>query len=99
MKRQIYKKILLRGGLLVILFIGLGGSCNQPDDELKQTGNLIKKFAIRQNPAFGNRRIRFSGVIDGAGGDDVCACIKVCDQNGENCTSCVCSPSSCGKCD
>jgi hypothetical protein len=45
-------------------------------------------------PAFGFRRTRFFGAVDGDG----CACLTVCNSKGENCTPCSCSPPNCGTC-
>lgn len=102
MKRSYYFKPMLRIGLLVLVFVSLSskcpqqGDCSHQGDEVNQAAELIRQHAIKQNPAFRNQRVQFRGTKDG--GDGVCACIQVCNSQGENCTACSCSPSGCGSC-
>ncbi len=70
-----------------------------PGDEIHQTGVALKSFAERSSPAFRNQRLKVFGNIEGGGLSEVCACIKVCNSQGQNCTACSCSPASCGTCD
>lgn len=39
-----------------------------------------------------------SGTLRRRGDGDGCACLKVCNGNGGNCTPCTCSPPNCGTC-
>jgi hypothetical protein len=87
---------LFRLSLMGVVLVTLLGGCERQGDEVKQAGDAIKQFAAKQNLRAG--RNRFSGIIDGAAGE-VCACLKVCDANGQNCTACSCSPANCGSCD
>jgi len=99
MKRFLTFTPLLRVSLLGVILITLSGGCSREGDEVKQAGDAIRQHVAKQNPTFGAGRIRFSGTIDGAASDGVCACIQVCDSKGQNCTTCSCSPANCGKCD
>jgi hypothetical protein len=98
MKRFCLVTSLFRVGLLGVALVVLNGSCTQRGDELQQAGGAIRQHAARNNPAFRTERIRFSGTIDAVDSDGTCACIKVCNSKGENCTGCSCSPASCGTC-
>lgn len=84
--------------LLAVVLVVLYASCARQGDELTQVADGIRQHAAKQNPAFRAGRLRYVGTIDDANSDGVCACIQVCDSKG-NCTSCVCSPANCGKCD
>lgn len=97
MKRASIRRF-LQLGLLGVAVIVVSGSCAQQRDEVQQVQDAITQYAARQNVPYRNQRFRFSGVIDGAAGDG-CACLKVCDSKGQNCTACVCSPANCGSCD
>jgi hypothetical protein len=53
-------------------------------------------LARRQGLFLRGSRWTIGGVgLDGA---DVCACLQVCDGNGNNCTPCTCDPPGCGTC-
>jgi len=87
-------------GLIAVLFLGQGCTNPKSGDEIASAGDAIQSHAIKANPALRGQRLRVSGVIDGANSaDGVCACLKVCDANGQNCTACSCSPANCGTCD
>jgi hypothetical protein len=92
------KRVMI-AGLALFLFLG-GGCTNEPtQNDLQQAGETIREHAIALNPALRGQRLQVSGTIGTIeGGDDVCACLKVCDANGENCTACSCSPPNCGTC-
>jgi hypothetical protein len=60
-------------------------------------GPAIREIAVRAEPRLRGQNLRFTGTVLEAG--DGCACIKVCNSVGENCTPCVCSPANCGSCD
>jgi hypothetical protein len=52
-------------------------------------------FHARRVPVSG-RGLAIGGVhVDGG---DVCACLRVCDGQGNNCTPCSCDPPGCGSC-
>lgn len=75
-------------------------SCQRPRSAEASLGPTIRGIAERAEPRLRGRNLRFTGNILGIdGGNGVCACLKVCDANGENCTSCVCDPADCGSCD
>jgi hypothetical protein len=89
------------GALIGLLFVAIFNSCvqRQKGNEINQAADLIKEHAIKSNPALKGKRLKVNMSIDGGiSSNDPCACIVVCDGNGENCTSCVCSPANCGSC-
>lgn len=87
-------------GLVVSLFLGQGCANLNSSDDINTASKAIQSHAVKANPALRGQRVRVSGVIDGVNSvDGVCACLKVCDGNGQNCTACSCSPANCGTCD
>jgi hypothetical protein len=93
MKRFFLPKPLLWAGLLVVVFVSMAGNCGSKGDEVKQTGEAVTQIAAKNNSALAGQRLKFNGRVNG-----VCACIQVCNGQGENCTACVCSPAGCGSC-
>ncbi len=87
--------------LALLTLLTLGTACTTPQrgDDVASASHAIQSLALKQNPGLRGQRLRVGGVIDSAGSDGVCACLKVCDGNGENCTACSCSPANCGSCD
>jgi hypothetical protein len=82
-------------GMLVVL---TQASCEQhKPTQAPGIGPAIREMAVRAEPRLRGQNLRFSGTVLGVG--DGCACLKVCNGAGENCTSCVCSPANCGTCD
>jgi hypothetical protein len=80
---------------LTISFVSCTSSKKEVD--LVDAKNAIKNHLLKSKPAL--RGKNFSIIDGGLKADDVCACIKVCDGNGNNCTECVCSPAGCSTCD
>ena len=95
-KSRFYVGLILASLFLICFF----SNCTQTQkgDEVKQAADLIREYALKSNPALKGKKLRVSMTIDG-GLNEVCACIKVCDANGNNCTACTCSPANCGSCE
>lgn len=77
-------------------------SCTSSKKEIDivDAKNAIKNHLLKTKPALKGKKFSINMSIDGGlNVDDVCACIKVCDGNGNNCTECVCSPAGCSTCD
>lgn len=90
--------------LLGFLTLCTFSNCAQQKPEktsVNEAVNVIKEHALKSNPALRGKKMRVNMAIDGSFGnsaDGVCACIQVCDANGQNCTACSCSPANCGSC-
>ncbi len=87
---------------LVIVFnllISVAG-CASKQGNLNEAGVIIKTQAVKNNPALQRKRLQINGLFTPANdlGVSSCACFKVCDGNGENCTKCTCDPEGCGTC-
>jgi len=71
---------------------------NEKGDGFGQIEEPIRNKKIKMNLGFRNKPIQIHGFFN-SDNDSSCACLKVCDGNGENCTSCFCDPEGCSSCD
>lgn len=87
---------------MTICFTVFFCSCtaDKKEVDLVEAKNVIKNHLLKSKPALRGKKFTASMVIDGGlNVNDPCACIKVCDGSGNNCTECVCSPAGCSTCD
>ena len=90
--------------LLGLLFLCTFSNCAQQkpkNNDVNDAINVIKEHVLKSRPALRGKKMRVNMTIDGGlsnSADGVCACIQVCDGNGQNCTACSCSPANCGSC-
>lgn len=80
---------------IVVVLVLAGLTACEPD--IGAAARAIQTEALARSPALAGSELRVGGVF--VNDPESCACFRVCDGNGENCTECFCDPEGCGSCD